>query len=57
MARVHVSGVQWRAPIKEALDDARAKGFDCELLPKPVAAPELLAKISQILAVDCKHAA
>jgi CheY-like chemotaxis protein len=41
--------VSGNAGYGDLLDNARAKGFDFEILLKPVPPPELLARIAQIL--------
>jgi CheY-like chemotaxis protein len=41
--------VSGNAPCLELLGDATAKGFDFDVLQKPVPVPELLARIAQLL--------
>jgi CheY-like chemotaxis protein len=41
--------ISGNAGYPELLGNARAKGFNFEVLAKPIPPPELLAKISQIL--------
>jgi CheY-like chemotaxis protein len=41
--------ISGNATYRDLLGDARAKGFNFEILQKPVPLPELLARISQVL--------
>lgn len=44
--------ISGNAGYRDALGNARAKGFNFEILEKPITPPELLKKISQICPVE-----
>lgn len=52
LPRCKVLFISGNAAYKNYQRDARAKGFDFEVLAKPVPPPELLAKISQIISTE-----
>jgi len=57
LPRCKVLFVSGSAAYCDLLRDARAKGFNFEVLQKPVPPPELLARISQVLLHPANQAA